>query len=332
MDQIFFDARALPPAEAFDHWRVGVSDFDLTQGDPARPFDGTSTITSLGSIIVSESDLPPVRFLRTREKLADGHDMWSLSLVLSGGMHGDADGRPFDIAPGQIALFSHTRPADIITQRSRTIVLAIPAALLRKVNPARIHGALPEGSGTRLLAAYLQQLCGELPLLDPRAAVAASRALIALIEAAAIEGEPVDTAARRELRLRERLADHVRANFHASLTPEEVCRTFGVSKSALYRALKEEGGLRMLVRRLRLQEAHQKLLDPADSRTIQEIAHAVGYADNAQFSRHFHARYGYTAATLRAGASPPPAIPLASENIPRDFRAATDRMGRTSAA
>lgn len=331
LDQLHFDARTLPPAEAFDRWRIGVSDFALSLRDPTRPFDGISTVTALGGLLVSESDLPPVRFLRTREMvLADGHDLWSLSLVLSGGMRGDADGAPFAVGPGGIVLFSHTRPIDILTERGRTIVLAIPGGMLPGVDPAVVHGALPETAVARLLGAHLVSLCASLPGMTEKAALPVGRSLIALIEAAC--SDTVSVAARREQRLRRQVIDHVAAHLADPVGVDAICRTLAVSRSALYRALRKDGGLRPLVARLRLQEAHRRLGDPADSRTIQEIAASVGYPDRALFSRHFDAAFGYTAAAFRERMAVPALIPLDTDDIPRDFRRATDRMFQRAGA
>jgi AraC-like DNA-binding protein len=327
MDQIVFDARELPPAAAFDQWRIGVTDFELSQPDPHRPFDGVTRITSLGQVLISESDFPPLRFARPREKVAaDGHDMWSLSLVLSGGMHGDADGSPFRIGPQQIAMFTHSRPAEIVTEAGRTIALAIPASVLPGVDPAAQHGRLPDGPTTRLLAAFLQQLCADLPTIDPDRAMPLMRALIALIQAAAPGAVDDKVAARRNLKLRDRILNHLRHRIDQPLTAEQACDALGVSKSALYRALASDGGLQSLLRRLRLREAHRLLVDPQDSRTIQEIAYAVGYTDQAVFSRHFTTVFGYTGASLRSRPTPPSPILDGSSDIPRAFAAATNRL------
>ena len=68
------------------------------------------------------------------------------------------------------------------------------------------------------------------------------------------------------------------------------------------------------------------LVDPSDTRSIQQIAHAVGYADSSLFSRHFAAAFGYSAAAFRAQPEVPPLIDVDSRNIPADFVRATQSM------
>jgi len=332
MEQIRFDATTVPPEDAFDHWRVGVGDFHLTIRDATAPFDGISTITSLAGIIVSESDLPALRWERTAAMaLADGHDMWSLSLVLSGGMSGDADGNAFSVGPGGMVLFTHTRPTFIETAPGRTIVLAIPGDMLGSVDPALAHGALPAGPETQLLADTMLALAQVLPTLGAPAALPTRQALLALVGVAARTMAPQEPVARRDRSLRAEAIAFIQANPQAAANSAVLCDALAVSRSALYRALARDGGLRPLARRLRLQEAHRMLADPADTRTIQQIAHSVGYFDSSLFSRHFASDFGYTAATFRARPEVPPLIEPGSENIPADFLNATQSMDRRPA-
>lgn len=326
MDQICFDARDLPPDEAFERWRVGVADFRLSMIEPDRPFDGISTITALGGLLVSESTLPPLRFERTASMAAaDGHDIWSLSLLLSGAQCGTVGGTSFEAQPGDILLFSHVTPADLFTQRSRTITLAIPRKLLSAIDPSRVHGLLPRGAAQEILADFLIGLCEQLPRIDNRAALPIGRALIALIEAAAAD-KVADAAAMRSQATRERIIGHLLGNLAAGLNVEALCSELGLSRSALYRALAQDGGAAALMRKLRLEEAHRRLADRADARTVKEIAASVGYKDAALFSRHFQAAFGYPAATLQRRSVTPTPIDPASDDIPRDFARATNRM------
>lgn len=332
MDQIHFDAATLPPEQAFDHWRVGVGDFHLTMRDPAAPFDGTSAITSLAGIIVSESCLPALRWERTAAMaLADGHDMWSLSLVLSGGMSGDADGNAFSVGPGGMVLLTHTRPTFIETAPGRTIVLAIPGDMLASVDPALAHGALPVGPEMQLLAGTMLALAQVLPTLGAPAALPARQALLALVGAAARTMAEQEPAARRDRSLRAEAIAFIQANPKAATNSAALCEALAVSRSALYRALARDGGLRPLLGRLRLKEAHRMLADPGDQRSIQQIAHSVGYPDSSLFSRHFAAAFGYTASDFRARREVPPLIDPESENVPTDFLRATEAMDRRPA-
>jgi AraC-like DNA-binding protein len=326
MDQIVFDARDLPPSEAFDRWRVGVADFSMSMIEPDRPFGGTSTITAFGGLLVSESLLPPLRFERSASMAAaDGHDIWSLSLLLSGSLKGVVAGAPFEAQPGDILLFSHILAADLYAGRSRTITLAIPRKLLGAIDPVRVYGLLPRNAAHKLLSDFLTGLCDQLPKIDHRAAIPIGRALIALIEAAAAD-KMADAAELRSQAMRERVIEHLRRHLARPIDVEALCGELALSRSALYRSLARDGGIRALIRKLRLEEAHRCLSDRADVRTVKEIAASVGYDDAALFSRHFQAAFGYPAVALQRTAVTPAPISPTSDDIPRDFARATDRM------
>jgi len=228
-------------------------------------------------------------------------------------------------------LFTHTRPTFIKTAPGRTMVLAIPGDMLGSVDPALAHGALPAGPETQLLADYMRSLASVLPALDPSAASPSRQALLALVSAAARTMGEQYPAARRDRSLRAEAIAYIQANPAAAANSAALCDALAVSRSALYRALARDGGLGPLARRLRLQEAHRMLSDPTDPRTIQQIAHSVGYTDSSLFSRHFASDFGYTAASFRSRPEVPPLIKTNSDNIPASFLRATESMDRRPA-
>ena len=79
----------------------------------------------------------------------------------------------------------------------------------------------------------------------------------------------------------------------------------GISVRYLHELLRETNTpLGQWIRDRRLQAAHEDLSDPANTRSIGEIAYARGFADQAQFSRAFRARFGMTASALRRTTRP----------------------------
>jgi len=87
------------------------------------------------------------------------------------------------------------------------------------------------------------------------------------------------------------------------LGPDEVAAGCGVSVRYLHELLRDTNqSLGSWIRDQRLAAAREDLGNPRDKRAIGEIAYARGFADQAQFSRAFRARYGITPkeARLRA--------------------------------
>lgn len=328
MDQLSFDTRLMPPMERFDRWRAGISDFALEEVDPRIPFDGHSVVTGLGALLISESTLPPLRFTRTPAMIkASRYDHWTLSLAIAGTMHGDADGTPFRLGAGGMLLLDHARPAEIITTRGQSMVVVLPRNLLGLGRPTETHGALPDNAESRLLAAYLRGLSAALPTLKPPSALQAARALCELVAACLQPAAADSSRARQRARtVRERLIAYVAARLEQTFDVADLCAALAVSRSSLYRAVGGRGGIGGVVRATRLEAAHRALTDASDARTIQQIAQSVGFGDASQFSRHFHAAFGYTAGELRRSHAVPSVLPAQSDDAAISFRRAVDRL------
>lgn len=328
MDQLSFDTRLLPVAERFDRWCAGISDFLVEELDPSLPFDGHSVVTGLGALLISESALPPLRFRRTAAMIkASRYEHWTLSLAVAGTMQGDADGMPFRIGAGEMLLLDHARPAEIVTTRGRSMVIVLPRNLLGMGRPTETHGALKDNAEARLLAAYLHALSAALPALKPASALQAARAVCELVAACL---EPIAAGSprvrQRAKAVRERLTAYIDARLEQTFDVAEICAALAVSRSALYRAVGGHGGIGGLVRTARLEAAHRALTDASDTRSIQQIAQSIGFGDASQFSRHFHAAFGYTAGELRRSHAVSSALPAQSDDAAVSFRRAVDRL------
>lgn len=327
MHQFVFDTRDVPAADRFKLWSSGLSDFEVWPRDPSAPFEAVSKVTGLGPLPISESRLPALHFRRSLEMIrARRSDYWNLNLMLDGVLHLDVDGRVFEVQPGTPVLLDLARPVEIVTGPVRSIVVVLPRNLLGAGRRGGVHGPLAASAQSRLLATYLISVCEALPELPDAAALPAARALCELVAACLPpSARPRPTVLRTE-NLRARVVDHIEAHLAEPLTTERVCEALGVSRSALYRALTGDGGVTELVRRLRLETAHRMLSDRADGRTIQQIAHAAGFPDEARFSRQFHAAFGYTAGELQRTGAIPSVLPPGSTDLPRTYSDAVKRV------
>lgn len=327
MHQFVFDTKDIPGPDRFRLWSSGLSDFEVSPRDPEAAFEAVSKVTGLGPLPISESRLPPLHFRRSIEMIrARRSDYWNLNLMLEGVLHLDADGRRFEVQPGTPVLLDLARPIEIMTGPVRSIVVVLPRNLLGAGRRGGVHGPLPPTAQSRLLATYLTSLCEALPELPDAAALPAARALCELVAACLpASARPRPTVLRTE-DLRRRVMDHIDAHLSEPLPTERVCAALGVSRSALYRALTGDGGVTELVRRLRLEAAHRMLSDRTDGRTVQQIAHAAGFSDEARFSRQFHAAFGYTAGELQRTGAIPSALPSGSVDLPKTYSRAVNRV------
>jgi AraC-like DNA-binding protein len=329
MDQLVLDTALLPVPGRFERWKLGIADYAVTPLEPARAFDGRSTVTGLGALLISESVLPPLHFARTEAMLrADGRDYWTLTLMLEGSFRGRADGRPMHVPAGLPCLLDASRPSDLLTTQGRSVVVVLPRNLLRERAPSTdAHGPLPQGAAARLLVDYLVALCAGLPDLDAAAALPAARALCELVAAClpVVDGATL-MARQRGRALKARIIGVIEQRLHNRLDVRTLAAELGVSRSALYRAVDGMGGIAGLVRNCRLEAVHRALTDNTDKRPIYQIARACGFNEGAPFSRQFRAAFGYTAAELRRSAVVPSPLPEGSEDPALAFRNAVERL------
>lgn len=83
------------------------------------------------------------------------------------------------------------------------------------------------------------------------------------------------------------------------LTPDWLSARLNVSRSELYVAFDEAGGIARFIWRRRLEAVHAALLNPHDLRRINEIAFAFGFTSEAHFARAFRSAFGRTASETR---------------------------------
>jgi AraC-like DNA-binding protein len=91
-----------------------------------------------------------------------------------------------------------------------------------------------------------------------------------------------------------RIEHHLRRNLASGpLSPRAVAGACGLSVRYLHQLFQEKGlSMGQWVREQRLLRCDEVLRDPRSRRTIAEIAHFWGFGDQAQFSRHYKARFG----------------------------------------
>ena len=78
-----------------------------------------------------------------------------------------------------------------------------------------------------------------------------------------------------------------------SLDIAALVRDLGVSRTRLYAAFADCGGVRAAIRDARLERVRALLVDPASrQRTIEDVARLCGFADYPSFARAFHRRFG----------------------------------------
>ena len=295
----------LPPREQFDAWRDANASFLIHHIPPSRPesYEAEATTWSFGRLALTRAETPGGAYSRTTECLRrDGLDHWCFTMALQGSRVHRTRDQLTVMQPGQIMLDSLAQPFEVARTRSSWLFLYMPRDLLPETSGLGYDSRMlntPEG---RLLAEHLRLLSAELPRMSAPEAermAEATQAIIALALAPGARGEQLASgpvAATQIMRLRAL----IRANLgSATFGPARLCRLAGISRSQLYRLFEVHGGVALCIQRERLAAAHSALSNPADLRSISEIAESVGLFDPSSFSRMFRRSYGISPRDLR---------------------------------
>lgn len=97
--------------------------------------------------------------------------------------------------------------------------------------------------------------------------------------------------------------EHLQDDF----TMEDVAKAIGVSMRGMQQAFKDDVGTSPInyVQRLRLQRAHQALLDPSSGMSVSEIAHVWGFRHLGYFAARYRTLYGEAPSETRRKAQTP---------------------------
>jgi AraC-like DNA-binding protein len=299
----------LPPRAQFDAWRDANASFLIHHIPPSPPvsYEAEATTWSFGRLALTKAETPGGAYSRTAECLRrDGLDHWCFSMALQGSRVHRTRDQITMMQPGQIMLDSLAQPFEVARTRSSWLFLYLPRDLLPETSRLGYDSRMlntPEG---RLLADHLRLLSAELPRMSAPEAermAEATQAMIALAVAPVAGAEQAisgPVAAAQIMRLRAL----IRANLgSATFGPARLCRLAGISRSQLYRLFEVHGGVALCIQRERLAAAHRALANPADPRSISEIAESVGLFDPSSFSRMFRRNYGISPRDLRFSTS-----------------------------
>ncbi|GJE59647.1 hypothetical protein MPOCJGCO_1744 [Methylobacterium trifolii] len=237
----------------------------------------------------------------------DGFDHVTLHLLLSGSLVGGAPGEENHVAPGEIIVFDTTRPQWSRAMAAHLITVALARDLVEAgaLRLPSFHGAvLPEAVGG-LLADLVQSLARRASTLTPETANRAARAVAEFL-AAALDGKalPVRNGdaleqlsllrrRRAEAFIDERLAD-------PRLGADAIAAGVGISRTVLYRAFAEDGGVGHFIQRRRLEALRNALRRLSETRSVAALAYAYGFTSESHCSRAFRAAYGQPPGQFRA--------------------------------
>lgn len=299
--------RGIEAEDCSRHWHeaIGRAYFPLDLGFRRTDnFQGSLSIWELGAVSLSRLTSDALMYRRLPRHLGAGEaEEFLVTLPARSELRFAQGGREIRANPGSFFIershepyeFSHDEPADLW-------VLKLPAdSLAARLRAPDRFCTLPfdaTNGANGLFADLVHLVPARYDAMNEETRATVGRQLVDLLALAlgqddrvlASGGSTVRAAhlARIEAFVRRHLAD-------PDLGPEEVAAGCGISVRYLHELLRDTNRtLGAWIRDTRLAAAAEALANPADNRSIGEIAFANGFADQTAFSRAFRNRYGMT--------------------------------------
>ncbi len=266
---------------------------------------------ALDDLRIFQIDVPAHRVHRDARHAADDlDDCHKLLLQLRGHGRIRQHGRQFDLRAGDWSLYDPRQPYAIENlERTRLLAVQIPRQRLRGFPLTELHTCQsPTRGGTGLaavLGGFLQSLTLQLDDLPDDAAPTVAETLMGLLTA---------TLARRQTEahehatlprvLKARVRQYVQTHWaDPALDITRIAEVMRCSKRHLHRAFDDEPQtLDRYIWRTRLQQAHQRLVEPgAGSVPVSSVAAACGFRNAAHFCRLYKEAFGVTPSGARRG-------------------------------
>lgn len=317
-DTLFLSTDMVDATIRDEFWRNVSS--ALYEVDPWNDDDRAGLIGSIGSrpfgsMIVGSTTFNEQKCRRSRQIVTrSALEMCVVQLVLAGEAQGDFNGVDASIKLGDILIHDLTQVMDAqLTAGARLSIVVARSELQRHVSRNTLHGIVlrSENPRTRLLSHYMIGLDKVLGDLQQEAIPAAQEALLILL-ASAINGRDGDVADDIQINLpmRQRIIEYIDRNIaDPNLNLQTIMRYFRVSRSHLYRAFEEDGGIAKLIRDKRLDASYRMLMNPGATKlSIKEAMRQSGLPDNGHFAKIFKERFDMLPSEVQEIDAPLPKI------------------------
>ncbi|MFK4826221.1 helix-turn-helix domain-containing protein [Paenochrobactrum sp. BZR 588] len=285
-------------ADRDEFWRdVSKIIYDVSPVVATQGLAGSVISQPFGEMILGATSFNSQYCQRTRRNIMhDPLDSYIVQLVLSGPYKGDFNGTSMTVCPGDIFFLDLDQPLDSKKEKGRRLSLVIPRCEIQKIIPNRnLHGqVLTSNRGTtKLLSHYIKGIAETLSDIADDETEAVQNSVLSLISEA-FNGIKATRSLNVELPLRSRILGFIEHNISdPTFGLHSILSQFPVSRSSLYRAFEEDGGIANLIRQKRLDHAFKLLTSrqkPAYS--VKDVVRRVGFTEGTQFARFFRARFG----------------------------------------
>lgn len=294
------------------HWHETIArayfPLDLTFQRP-EVFDGELTSWDLGGVSLSRLTSDALLYRRLPKHFREpGPEEFLVTLPTKSEVRFAQGGKEVRANPGAFFIershepyeFSHAEPADLWVMKLGKDMLGGRIRAPDRFCSLQFDAT---NGANGLFVDMVHLIPARYDSMTEEARAIVGRQLVDLLALAIQSDERVLTSGASTVRTAHlaRIEAFVRRNIDdPDLGPDEVAAGCGISVRYLHELLRDTNTtLGQWIRDTRLMAAMEDLKNPADRRTIGEIAFARGFADQAQFSRAFRSRFGITPSEAR---------------------------------
>ncbi|MCA6126180.1 helix-turn-helix domain-containing protein, partial [Bradyrhizobium sp. WSM 1704] len=305
---LLFSTRPYRPAEQFEVWKTRMASLlDVAPApghDPARGFEVEYLTCNMANVVFTSGRFAAQTFARVpRPSQRPRVDFWWLFRVRSGEAWFETGERRLHARPGAMFLISLDDDFQGRITDYDGLVLGLPrgafAAAAGQLDS--VCNLILSGNLIELLIDYLDRLEMRLAVMSPDELRQAGRATANMIAACIQLSAEAKAQGAMESLLFERARHYIEAHLgDFDLTPDRVAQQLRISRSNLYRAFENVGGVAGYILRKRLCAAHAELVGGTD-RQVQEIAYRHGFKLASDFTRAFRREFGISPREARAG-------------------------------
>ncbi|PRA80576.1 AraC family transcriptional regulator [Ochrobactrum sp. MYb29] len=286
-----------------DFWREASRPFYETTpliGSNGGALEGTIKSREVAGLTFASVSFNDQRYKRDRRIIAwSGLDQILVAVVTGGKIAGDFASTHITAQTGDICILDLTQTLQCEVSAGGTLSALIPRGMLAKATGySNLHGLVLKAQlpMVKLLTAYLEGLSSLKEHLSNDEIGAIQDSLVTIL-AAALRGQRTerdDGLPPLSIALRQRVLDFVDQNIdNPDLTLSLILQRFSVSRTHLYRAFVEDGGIANQILGRRLDAAFFELTrTDSQPRSIAKIAFAYGFSSTSYFARCFRTRFG----------------------------------------
>jgi AraC-like DNA-binding protein len=307
-----FSVDDLPLARRYDVWRESIACiFDVDRSRTLRQddvFHATVDSHLIGPIMLARTATRRQVWRRSPSTIArDGMDHYMIQLYEEGSQDVSWSGGSTGTRAGGLMVYDLAQEMSARTADFTNLSLIIPRSLLepalRQPDDQHMRALHDTEPLVTVLRDHMRSLKVCADRLSWREAMDLAPVTIGLLGAclnASIRDTPGGAEAMERVLLSSLKREIENRLGDPCLTPEELCRRFGLSRTRLYRLFEARGGVSRYIRERRLRAAFLALVDPErKTGPIGNIARDCGFASDSDFSRAFRVRFGMSPRAAR---------------------------------